>query len=311
MQAQKGIRKAFTLVELLIVIAILAVLAAILLPVFSQAREAARRSNCLTNQRQLGLGVLQYAQDWDETFPNGLYQNGGKRVWPGQGWAGQCLPYIRNSALFHCPSDASVPPPGNSSISYGLNKNLVRYSDFDDPMPSGIQLGDLNAPTRTVMLFEVANVFVQILAPWEGADLEGTVEPPYDYYPSQINPAGKIAIVNFSASGNGLDNRLYAQPDWSTSAENQYATGYLGGRTPFDPKVTQFASPEGRHQNGSNFLFCDGHVLWLRGSRVSSGLDSPAENCNQDNKPPLPGCGPEFRAAGTSNSTFIGTFSTR
>jgi prepilin-type processing-associated H-X9-DG protein/prepilin-type N-terminal cleavage/methylation domain-containing protein len=308
MKAQKGTGIAFTLVELLTVIAVLAVLAAILLPVFAQARESARRSNCLTNQHQLGLGVLQYAQDWDETFPNGLYQSSGKRVWPGQGWAGQCMPYIRSSKLFHCPSDHSTPPPGNSLVSYGLNKNLIRYGDIDDPMPSGVHLSELRASTRTVMLFEVANIFVKILSPWEGADIGGSTGNDGGYEPYQA-PAIDGSVVHFSASGNGLDNRLYAQPDWSTSPENQYATGYLGGRTPFDPKVTQFPTPEGRHQGGSNFLFCDGHVVWLRGSRVSSGLSSPAEHCNQDNEPPLPGCNSVFRAAGTGNSGFVGTFS--
>ncbi len=62
-------RRAFTLIELLVVIAIIAILAAILFPVFAQAREAARKANCMSNQRQLAMAVLQYAQDFDETFP--------------------------------------------------------------------------------------------------------------------------------------------------------------------------------------------------------------------------------------------------
>ncbi|MCS6831601.1 MAG: DUF1559 domain-containing protein, partial [bacterium] len=61
-------RRAFTLIELLVVIAIIAILAAILFPVFSQAREAARKSSCLSNTKQFGTGILMYAQDYDEAI---------------------------------------------------------------------------------------------------------------------------------------------------------------------------------------------------------------------------------------------------
>ncbi|MGQ9487030.1 MAG: prepilin-type N-terminal cleavage/methylation domain-containing protein [Armatimonadota bacterium] len=69
MQQHKG----FTLIELLVVIAIIAILAAILFPVFAQARESARQTSCTSNQKQLALSVLMYAQDYDETFPMSAY----------------------------------------------------------------------------------------------------------------------------------------------------------------------------------------------------------------------------------------------
>ena len=62
-------RYGFTLIELLVVIAIIAILAAILFPVFAQARESARKSSCLSNARQIGLAAMMYAQDWDEILP--------------------------------------------------------------------------------------------------------------------------------------------------------------------------------------------------------------------------------------------------
>ncbi|RYG66851.1 DUF1559 domain-containing protein, partial [bacterium] len=65
-------RQAFTLIELLVVIAIIAILAAILFPVFGRARENARRSSCQSNLKQIGLGIIQYVQDYDEKFPSAM-----------------------------------------------------------------------------------------------------------------------------------------------------------------------------------------------------------------------------------------------
>src|ERR1700710_862380 len=68
-------RRGFTLIELLVVIAIIAILAAILFPVFAQAREKARQASCLSNEKQIGLAILAYVQDYDETYPQGSYMD--------------------------------------------------------------------------------------------------------------------------------------------------------------------------------------------------------------------------------------------
>ncbi len=105
-------RKAFTLIELLVVIAIIAILAAILFPVFAQAREKARTISCLSNTKQVGLATMMYVQDYDETFysqpwPGGCPNNG---YWtyqqglPVQHWATLIYPYVKNGQLFKCPS---------------------------------------------------------------------------------------------------------------------------------------------------------------------------------------------------------------
>jgi len=94
-------RSAFTLIELLVVIAIIAILAAILFPVFAQAREKARQTSCLSNEKQIGLAALQYAQDFDETMPQLYYfKNSPSTVH----WMDLLYPYIKSEAIFTCPS---------------------------------------------------------------------------------------------------------------------------------------------------------------------------------------------------------------
>jgi prepilin-type N-terminal cleavage/methylation domain-containing protein len=115
-------KRAFTLIELLVVIAIIAILAAILFPVFARAREQARKGSCTSNMKQITLGMLMYAQDYDEKYPagrpdcvHGGCPYGNFQCWnQGQGiddfhmqamwYAALCQPYIKNTAIFHCPS---------------------------------------------------------------------------------------------------------------------------------------------------------------------------------------------------------------
>jgi len=93
----------FTLVEMLVVIAIISLISAILFPVFSRARENARRTSCLSNLKQIGLGVLQYNQDADESYPYALGQiNGSTQDWGL--WRYLIYPYVRNTQIFTCPS---------------------------------------------------------------------------------------------------------------------------------------------------------------------------------------------------------------
>src|SRR5579862_5072328 len=106
-------RHAFTLIELLVVIAIIAILAAILFPVFAQAREKARIATCTSNLKQFSLGILMYAQDYDETMPiafSAPYLIGPLTSqlsgFPERGIHAEISPYIKNHGVFHCPDDA-------------------------------------------------------------------------------------------------------------------------------------------------------------------------------------------------------------
>src|SRR5579872_3739810 len=100
-------RAAFTLIELLVVIAIIAILAAILFPVFAQAREKARAISCLSNAKQLGLAVMMYVQDYDETYPQAEYWDQTNFPTDFYLWSSQrCVgPYIKNGDIFKCPDD--------------------------------------------------------------------------------------------------------------------------------------------------------------------------------------------------------------
>ncbi|GIV19219.1 MAG: hypothetical protein KatS3mg023_0970 [Armatimonadota bacterium] len=109
-------RNGFTLIELLVVIAIIAILAAILFPVFAQAREKARQTSCLSNLKQLGLAIVMYAQDYDEKFPNAgswewwewQAEHDNPDTFPG-GIVFRLRPYVKNMGIFACPSDSGAP----------------------------------------------------------------------------------------------------------------------------------------------------------------------------------------------------------
>ncbi len=110
-------RPGFTLIELLVVIAIIAILAAILFPVFAQAREKARQTACMSNTRQFAMSTAMYVQDWEAHmfFSFNRFGNRGYR------WMQMILPYMRTPAAYHCPTATRRPPLNVEEQVYGYN----------------------------------------------------------------------------------------------------------------------------------------------------------------------------------------------
>ena len=148
-------RSGFTLIELLVVIAIIAILAAILFPVFARARENARRSSCSSNLKQIGLGMLQYTQDYDEKYP--LARTGGPNF---NNWAGRIAPYVKSKQLFACPSNPSNTGvmgnnlPGQDSLvpaSYAMNFEI---GDGAYSGGAGMSIANINEVATRILVTE-------------------------------------------------------------------------------------------------------------------------------------------------------------
>ncbi len=292
-------RSGFTLIELLVVIAIIAILAAILFPVFAQAREKARAISCLSNEKQIGLGVIQYAQDYDEKNPGGLNGYGG-----GSGYAGQIYPYVKSTQVFKCPSDstsfgtyraASLALNSNTSVTSPtcIADNYAGCCAFTADSKS---IAAYNAPASTVLMFEVAN------SEYYNVDTE--------INHANQNPPGTADYCGGSPSGDGLGGAYSPNGYNGQSAANggtpndgtlKYATGILNGVT---TTTGAYLHPDGRHQGGANYVMADGHAKFLKPASVSPGVNAANSTDKQVDNSTAAGTQGTFANGGSPAVTF-------
>lgn len=224
-------RRGFTLIELLVVIAIIAILAAILFPVFAQAREKARATMCLSNLRQIGLGSMQYVQDYDERlFPFSYANNGVAYYWfgsvtqfTGTTWdqsGGLIQPYMKSVGIQDCP-DA---PPMTASfikgeVAYGTNTYYLYLRHYSgDPSSPNFENFSGGIVTPSLSLFDAPASTILI------AD-------------NGLIPVGGTTINRYTTM---------LPPSYAQTIDQLYGAN---GET-----------MHGRHQGRANILWCDGHV---------------------------------------------------
>ncbi len=221
-------KNGFTLIELLVVIAIIAILAAILFPVFAQAREKARAISCLSNEKQIGLAMLMYVQDYDEILPvcgsnYETYQIAAKLV-----------PYIKSNPIFKCP-DSSYP---EGAMQHKQRDNGNNYMLPPDD-------GCVGLPHSTAGLTKYYD----------------DVYPPIDY-------AINWSLYNWHGGGctgqyGGYDQGLMYDDSSITSEAKCVMMVDFPPANFVWPGASFWGSPaKGRHSEGSNVLHMDGHAKW-------------------------------------------------
>jgi prepilin-type N-terminal cleavage/methylation domain-containing protein/prepilin-type processing-associated H-X9-DG protein len=230
-------RRAFTLIELLVVIAIIAILAAILFPVFAQARSKARQTACLSNMKQWGLGMMMYQQDYDELVPLMGYEG---CLAAASQWHNAIQPYIKNRGLLKCPGDPSQQfarfDPLNPQASYlandWLNRNVWGGS-CATLQRNVVSQAAINSPADTIFLAEGA-----AWGKWGGCSANCQ------------NTSGNLFIAeNHGELITGVLSIPWGQAGASFMASARHRSTYE--YAPF-------------HNGGANFTFTDGHAKWFR-----------------------------------------------
>jgi prepilin-type N-terminal cleavage/methylation domain-containing protein len=278
------LKRAFTLIELLVVIAIIAILAAILFPVFAQAKEAAKKTAALSNTKQIGLGVVMYMGDFDDvyvinsylqeggsvTFPWGAVQNNPTYYWPKL-----VEPYVKNWPLWQAPGTKQSHPTWTATVNGGaIWYNWQRWTDF------GMNVEYLNPAPGDCSAF--GNTVQKGLTAF-GLPISGT---------SIANPAGTVALAQSKIVGNStgyyVSSRVGAPasltvPEVCTYSNWGWGTGSYGdtvGMYPQNPTYTgAFATP---YAGGGNVSMTDGSAKYMKPGRLAAGTNWRVGIANTD-----------------------------
>jgi prepilin-type N-terminal cleavage/methylation domain-containing protein/prepilin-type processing-associated H-X9-DG protein len=235
-------KSAFTLIELLVVIAIIAILAAILFPVFAQAREKARQTSCLSNFKQIGLATMMYIQDYDETYPRKEYALAPRQWWAPLTWQEAIAPYMKNGVenVTWASTDGSAVPIARSGI-------------YQCP----------SAPRSARKQYAAHNMLFSQLTTDSGNIPIQAVSQPAVNNASDLVMVTETGIVANDSNGGQLDT------DWYWHGGGQWPPQFTGlnsgakyDRDPADwGNSWPFASyPRYRHSGTGNFVFADGHA---------------------------------------------------
>jgi prepilin-type N-terminal cleavage/methylation domain-containing protein/prepilin-type processing-associated H-X9-DG protein len=262
-------KKAFTLIELLVVIAIIAILAAILFPVFAQAREKARQSSCLSNTKQMGLGIMMYTQDYDETYPQAYWYTNDVDGSAGYNqWSGMIQPYVKNVGIFVCPSDPNkgiVPTnPGLDlqapRISYVANSAVLPRKRRSADPANVASAASIDAPADVIVIGEMTNTLACINDTSNAGTAGGAyVNKSHRSTNAFMNSASGGTWKGESAADFSLSAVYAATPTLAAQAFAACkAPGYAGGALHI--AYTQ----ADRHTGGSCYTFADGHSKWMK-----------------------------------------------
>jgi prepilin-type N-terminal cleavage/methylation domain-containing protein/prepilin-type processing-associated H-X9-DG protein len=264
--------KGFTLIELLVVIAIIAILAAILFPVFARARENARRASCQSNLKQIGLGIIQYAQDFDGYMPpSQLGADPALYSWPTL-----MFPYIKSAQVFVCPSGEVSPTAfGNTlNVGTGSTPSAKPYVGITDSQyTNSFNSPPLGGDGTTVTLSQVPrlsygrNLIPDTPAAWPNRGATAGFR----------TTGGKSGFVTTGTTTSMLDSgieepatTIHLTDAWagSTNSEPRSLGNTIRGITEAhrtdmfkDDTASKVAS---RHFDGFNALYGDGHVKFRR-----------------------------------------------
>ncbi|HLK60547.1 MAG TPA: DUF1559 domain-containing protein [Chthonomonadaceae bacterium] len=211
----------FTLIELLVVIAIIAILAAILFPVFAQARAKARQASCSSNIRQLGLAIRMYNQDYDEREPFGGWMPNGIGTWD---WQNSTAPYIKNKAIYYCPSSGDDNEDPADPTAWSWNRNPVSYLYNN-------QLGVNRTPVNEARISSPADCWLLV----DGHEDWG----------------GRNGVDWL-----GRPNTVWLMEDTIWGSDASLVSGFL----PWQGFT--WALP--RHNGGANVCYTDGHVKYVK-----------------------------------------------